>query len=201
MKQTNSKTSEQTAKPNLFTSAKKVEPKKESKSKIPSLPVTPELEQQLKDYTEAKEECKNWETKKNIAEGSIKEKARELFLEEYKKHGRNIGSFKLGAVTVSIQDRYTKMDENVAAIVKENFPDVVEEATEYLFNQEILKKYINEISEALQNAEGIPEQDLAALIEAKEVVTVKKGAIDTLATYGDKMADIFQAISPIISMR
>ena len=201
MKQNNSKTAETTTKANLFTSAKKAESTKESKGKIPSLPITPELEQQLKDYTEAKSENKNWEAKMKIAEGFIKEKARDLFLEEYTKHGRNIGSFKLGTVTVSVQDRYTKMEENVAAIVAENFPNVVDKTTEYLFNQDILKKYINEISEALQNAEGIPEEDLALLIEAKEVITVKKGTIDTLATYGERMTDLFQAISPIISMR
>lgn len=192
---------ETTQKANLFTSAKKVEPAKESKSKVPSLPVSPELELQLNAYTEAKAEFKNWETKKDIAEGFIKEKAKELYLAEYKKLGRNIGSFKLGSVTISIQDRYTKMDEIVAAVVADNFPKVVEKITEYLFNQEILKEYANEISEALQNAEGIPEEKLALLIQAKEVTAVKKGTIDTLASYGDKMNDLFQAISPIISMR
>ncbi len=200
MKQANSKITEQTAKPNLFATAKKVEPKKESKSKLPSLPITPELEQQLKDYTEAKAQFKNWEAKKGIAEGFIKDKAKELYLDEYKKHGRNIGSFKLGDVTVSIQDRYAKLEDDVAAIVTQNFPDVVEKKTEYLFNQEILEKHINVISEALQNAD-IPEADLSLLIEAKEVTSVKKGTIDTLATYGEKMNDVFQAISPIISMR
>lgn len=102
---------------------------------------------------------------------------------------------------VIYHDRYTKMDENVATIVAENFPNVVDKTTEYLFNQEILKEYINEISEALQNADGIPEEKLALLIEAKEVISVKKGTIDTLAGYGDKMNDLFQAISPIIAMR
>ena len=193
--------SDKTIKSNLFASAKKVETAKESKSKTPSLPVTAELEQHLKDYAEAKLQSKNWEAKKTIAEGIIKDKARELFLLEYKKNGRNIGSFKLGTVTVSIQDRYSKMDDNIAEIVAKNFPKVVEKTTEYLLNQEILQKYINEISEALQSATGIPEEDLALLIEAKEVIAVKKGTIDTLANYGDQMSDLFQAIAPIISMR
>lgn len=186
---------------NLFASAKKVETKKESKSKTPALPVTPELEEQLKEYSEAKAQNKNWEAKLKMAEGVIKEKARELYLKEYKKQGRNIGSFKLGDVTVSVQDRYTKIDDAMATVVKENFPDAIETNTEYVFNQEILQKYINEISDALQNAEGIPEADLASLIEVNEVASIKKGTIDTLATYGEKMDDLFQAISPIISMR
>ena len=193
--------SDKTTKTNLFASAKKVESAKESKSKVPSLAVTPELEQHLKDYAQAKIETKNWEAKKTMAEGIIKDKARELFLQEYKKQGRNIGSFKLGTVTVSIQDRYTKMDDNVAEIVAKNFPKVVEKTTEYLFNQEILKKYIDPISEALQSVTEIPEEDLVLLIEAKEVITVKKGTIDTLANYGEQMSDLFQAIAPIISMR
>lgn len=198
----NDNTTDTTTKPNLFASAKKTETKKEGKSKqLPSLAVTPELEQQLKDYTEAKSQNKSWEAKMKMAEGIIKERARDLFLEQYRKQGRNIGSFKLGEVTVSIQDRYTKMDDDIAEMVAQNFPDVIEKNTEYLFNQEILQKYINEISDALQNAEGIPEDEIALLIEAKEIINVKKGTIDTLANYGEKMSDLFQAIAPIISMR
>src|SRR5919108_5032290 len=105
-----------------------------------------------------------------MAEGVIKDKARDLFLKEYKKQGRNIGSFKLGDVTVSVQDRYIKMDDEIASVVEQNFPDAIEKTTEYLFNQEILKKYITEISDALQSADGIPVEDLATLIEVKEVV-------------------------------
>lgn len=199
MKQ-DSKTATKPAKPNLFASAKKVESKKESKSKLPSLPVNTELQKQLTDYIEAKTQHKNWEAKKGIAEGAIKGEATKLYLNEYRKQGRNIGSFKLGDVTVSVQDRYIKMSDDIAAIVTENFPDVVETKTEYLFDQDILAKYIEEISEALQSAD-IPEDDLALLIQSNETTSVKKGTIDTLATYGEKMDDLFQAISPIISMR
>ena len=191
--------SEKVAKPNLFSSAKKKE-KKETKSDTLSLPVTPELEKQLNDYTEAKAQFKTWEGKKKIAEGEIKSHAIELYLKECKAQKRHIGSFKLGPVTVSVQDRYTTLDENVAQALTKNFPDVIETSTEYSFDQVILKKYINEISEALQNA-GIPEQDLEALILSTEVTNVKKGAIDTLASYGEKMGDLFQAISPVISFR
>lgn len=190
-----------TNKANLFTSAKKAEVSKESKSKIASLPVTTELEQQLKDYTEAKKELKNWEAKLKMTEGIIKEKTRELYLVEYRRLKRNIGSFKLGPVTVSVQDRYTKMTDDVAEVVARNFPDVIEKSTEYLFNQEVLRKYIDPISEALQNAGSIPEEDLSLLIEAKDTITVKKGTIDTLANYGDQMADLFYAISPVVSIR
>lgn len=180
---------------------KKTAPAKEAKSKVVSLAISAELEQHIKTYINAKSECKNWEAQLKIEEGVIKEKARDLYLEEYKKDGRNIGSFKLGDVTVSVQDRYPKMTEDVAAIVAKNFPNIIEKRTEYLFNQDILQKYIEPISDALQNAEGIPEEDLAALIEASETINVKKGTIDTLAQYGDQMTDLFYAIAPIISMR
>ncbi|GEP97680.1 hypothetical protein [Chitinophaga cymbidii] len=193
--------SKTTVKENIFMSAKKAAPAKEAKSKVISLTISPELEQHVKAYVEAKSQCKNWEAKLSIEEGFIKEKARDLYLKEYRKQGRNIGSFKLADVTVSVQDRYTKMTDDVAAIVAKNFPDVIERNTEYAFNQEILRKYIEEISDALQSAEGIPEDDLAALIEAKDTVNVKKGTIDTLAQYGDQINDLFYAIAPIVSMR
>jgi len=188
-------------KTNLFQSAKKVEGPKDTKSKLPTLPTTTEIDQHLKDYSDAKAECKSWEGKLKMAEGAIKEYARDVYLKEYKRQGRNIGSFKLGSVTISIQDRYSKMEDNIAEVVVQRFPAVIEKSTEYLFNQDILRKYIDVISDALQNASGIPESDLALLIEAKEVVSVKKGTIDTLAGFGDEMGDLFEAIAPIISMR
>lgn len=193
--------SEQTTKKNLFTSAKKVESTKESKSKIHTIIAPPDLEPHLKDYKEAKEENKNWEGKKAIAEGIVKEKAKELYLTEYKKLRRHIGSFKLGPVTVSVQDRYSKLEGEAAIIVAANFPEAVETKTEYVFDQELLKKHADKISEALLNAEGIPEDDLVNLIKANEVTIVKPGTIETLSNYGDRMDDLFHAISPVISLR
>lgn len=87
---------------NLFALAKKAEPK-EPKSKIASLPVPEDIKKHLTDYKEAKEQHKKWEGKKKLAEGVIKERAIVLFLNECRRTGRNIGSFKLGEVTVSIQ--------------------------------------------------------------------------------------------------
>lgn len=93
------------------------------------------------------------------------------------------------------------MSEETAAQVLAQFPDILNVDTEYLFDQEILSKYIDPISEALSTASGIPEEELAALILAKEKSSVKKGTIDTIPTYGDKMVDVFNAISPIISLK
>lgn len=196
------KTKDVQTKTNLFMMAKKADTTKTtSKSKTPSLPVPSDLEPIINEYVHAKGEYKNWETKKELAEGQVKETARKLFLEEYKKQGRNIGSFKLGPVTISVQDRYTKVTEETASIIEDKFPDVILRKTTYLFNQEILEKYFEQISDALQSAEGIPEEDLMQLIQAKEEPSVKSGTIDTLATYGNQMEDLFQVISPIISMR
>lgn len=193
--------SQQATRPNLFSTAKKVETTKGNKSKMPSLAISEEMEKQLKEYQEASEQLKKAEAKKKIAEGYIKTQAVEIFLAEVKTQGRNIGSFKLGNITVIVQDRYTKMEDTVAEVVANKFPNVVERNTEYLFDQAILRKYIDAISDALQNAEGIPDNEKASLILAKEVITVKKGTIDTLPTYGDQMGDLFQAIAPIISLR
>lgn len=193
--------SQQTVKQNLFSTAKKVETSKSTKDKKPSLSISPELEKHLNDYKAASEELKKQEAKKKMAEGYIKTQAVEMFLAEVKIQGRNIGSFKLGNVTVSIQDRYTKMEDPVAEVVAEKFPDVLVKTTEYLFDQAILNKYINQISDALLNADGIPEDDKASLILLKETVSVKSGTIDTLPKYGEQMHDLFQAIAPVISLR
>lgn len=189
-------------KPNLFAAAKKAEPAPAAaKSKLPQLEITPDLQEHLELYSQAKMEMKNWEAKMTMSEGIIKERAKELFLAEYKKAGRNIGSFKLSNVTVSVQDRYTKLTPEITEVIEANFPAVIETTTTYTFNQTLLEKYMQQISDALTSA-NIPEEDIANLIVATETKTVKKGTIDTLATYGnDKIADLFQAIAPVVSMR
>jgi hypothetical protein len=191
--------SEKVAKPNLFSSAKKVD-KKESKTTKQSLDITPEINEILITYSEAKTQFKTWEGKKKIAEGALKPHAIELYLKACKSQKRHIGSFQLGDVLVMVQDRYGTIQEDVATVVEENFPGIIVRTTEYLFDQEVLAQYINEISESLQKS-GIPSADLEKLILAKEVISVKKGAIETLATYGDKMADLFNAISPVIAFK
>lgn len=189
-----------TSKPNLFAIAKKVDSKKENKSKILSLPVPKELQDHHDSYIDSKGKLEVLESKYQIAETAIKSKVPEIFLNEYRSQGRNIGSFKLGQITISVQDKYQKLSEDSGKTIMKSFPKVVNVETEYSFDQEILKKYINEISEALQNA-NIPEKDLLSLIVKKEVYQVKKGSIHTLINYKDKIEQVYGLISPIISMR
>ena len=189
-----------TAKPNLFTNAKKAESGKIKKSNILHLPVPEELEEHHKNYVETKEELETLESKYKIAETAIKAKVPEIFLDQYRKHKRCISSFKLGDIGVSVQDKYPKIGEEAGKLISESFPEVVEKDTEYKFNQEILKKHIDEISIALQKAK-IPEEDLQNLIESEEVYFVRKKTIQTLLNYGDDMDKLYRMISPIISMR
>jgi hypothetical protein len=189
-----------TVKPNLFTNAKKVESGKTKKSNILHLPVPEELEEHHDNYVESKLELETLESKYKIAETAIKAKVPEIFLDQYRKHKRCVRSFKLGDIGVSVQDKYPKIGEDAGKLISKSFPDTVEQETEYTFNQEILQKNIEAISDALQSAK-ISKEDLQNLIVKKEVYHVKKGTIQTLLNYGDKMDELYQFICPIISMR
>jgi len=189
-----------TVKSNLFTNAKKVESGKTKKSNILHLPVPEELEEHHNNYVETKVELETLESKYKIAETAIKAKVPEIFLNQFREHKRCIGSFKLGDIGVSVQDKYAQIGKDAGKLISKSFPDVVEQETEYSFNQKILKKNIEAISDALQTAK-ISKEDLQNLIESKEVYNVKKGTIQTLLNYGDKMEELYQLISPIISMR
>jgi hypothetical protein len=191
---------ETATKKNLFASAKKAEPTTASKSKTPALEVPVHLLPLIAQYKEAKDNLKNWEGKKEMAEGQLKTEASQIFMDECAKAKRNIGSFKLDGLTISVQDKYTKMTPDLKAIVQSHFPEVVETTTTYSFNQEILNKHIEKISEAL-SAAGLPDEDLENLIVANEETKVKKGTIDLLPQYGDNMSTLFMAISPVVSIR
>jgi hypothetical protein len=190
-----------TKKPNLFAAAKKQEPAKtESKSKTPSLAVPDDLLKVAEEYAQAKIQVKSWEGKMTMAEGILKSRSEQLYLEQVEKEKRHIGSFKVGTVTVSVKDQYKKLDDATADLLEAQFPDIIETTTTYGFDQTILAKYIAEISEALSNA-GLPDEDLEKLIVKTETRSVKKGTIESLPTYKEQMRDIFQAIAPLVSCR
>jgi hypothetical protein len=176
------------------------------KSDLPTIQVK-SLDGQVEEFCKIKGDIDDLEAQAKMLEGIIKETAKSQFMETYLSQKSNPGSFKLQGtaektVTVSVQDKYKSIDENAAAQISREFGDeMIEVSTEYSFNSEILERNFEAIGAALASAD-ISEDDMARLLSQKKVYAIKKGSIDRILISGKERAmELFQAISPIVSVR
>jgi len=76
--------------------------------------------------------------------------------------------------------RFKVMTADQAAYLRKiGYDWAIEEETTYSFNQRILKKHMDKISQLIQECEDIPEEDKDRLFTAKTKYLVKKTNIDT----------------------
>lgn len=188
----------------IFASAKTAAPKVESKVKS-KLIVPVALGDKIKDLLEKRNEIKILEAQVEMLEGDIKPAARDSFVSLYKKYNHKPDSFVLqsaGAnVLVIVQDKYLKVTETKEQMLQENgLGDLIEEKTVFSFNPDLLQKYEKQISDAISKIKSIPDEDKAALIEATVTKTVKKGTIETLATY-ENIETVFNIIEPVVQLK
>ena len=184
---------------NIFSTAKKVEKKKATDEKI-----SIGCELNLKRWNELKENISDLEAEQKMIEGEIKEFAREKFLELYQKQKSRPDSFHLendgGKCLVIMQDRYLSLtDEKIDSFdLSDSCADTVRE---YSFNADLLEKYSSVISDLIVNCPDIVDSDKGELIVCKEKKQIKKGLIDKLYSFGERMRDVFFFAEPIINLK
>jgi len=202
---------------NLFKNAKKATPKKATKKDKIDVVVNPSLgfsNQEVLDFHTKVTRFKKLsiEIDPLVAEfetikGEIKQIGKEQFINVFKENGVRPTSFTLSSsqgesIMIVSQDKYSNLSEESATEMKENFgDDTVEEATTYKFNNKMLEKYMDVLSDLIENSDKIADDDKAKLIEATTVYSVKKGLIDKLDNYGEKMEDLFETINPVFQVK
>lgn len=148
--------------------------------------------------------------KRAILDGEIREAGKDAMVKLYEEKGAFPGTLKIVAGERSFQfitsDKYLKVDKDRYAELVEMFgPEIAEENTRYFFNNAILEKYQDVISDMILKNKKIAAEDKAKLIESETTYTVKKGTISNLATMAKKYkADIqrmIEEVKPIFSVK
>lgn len=189
----------------LFAKAKQEAPKVSTTAKAAKQIIAVNVGDKIKDLLDKREQIKTLEADVAMLEGDLKPLAREKFLELYKKDKRKPESFVLqgGAakILVIVQDKYLKITEVKEQMLRENKLDaVIDEKTVYSFNTELLQKYEKPISDAISKIKAIPDEDKEKLIEATVEKSVKKGTIETLATFKN-IDQVFNLIEPVVQLK
>ena len=85
------------------------------------------------------------------------------------------------SVMVVVQDNYKSINEERASYLKETYgEDIVDESTEFKFNNEVLERNQEVISELIETCDKISDRDKETLIMGVTKYSVKKGLIDSI---------------------
>jgi hypothetical protein len=187
---------------NLFaaTTTKTAAPKKADKKVVSAH----ELGDKVKRFADLKNQIDALTGELKMIEGDIKGKGRELFVQEYKRERRTPENFKIQDQTGSsclfiVMDKYTAVDEEKAAILKD-FDGLLGENVVYKFNTELVEKYGSILSELILNCPDIADEDKGNLISGERTYSVNKGSIDRLLQFANP-EQVLELINPICALK
>lgn len=187
---------------NLFaaTTTKTAAPKKADKKVLSAH----ELGDKVKRFADLKNQIDALTGELKMIEGDIKGKGRELFVQEYKRERRTPDNFKIQDQTGSsclfiVMDKYTAVDEEKAAILKD-FDGLLGENVVYKFNTELVEKYGSVLSELILNCPDIADEDKGNLISGERTYSVSKGSIDRLLQFANP-EQVLELINPICALK
>lgn len=199
----------------IFSKVKKKSKKATKKTEHERVQVE-DIFETIQEIEELEKEMKSKKTKVDMLKSSVKEIAKEKFVELYKEKRKYPGTFMIESVNedgdiaqfmFSPTDKYIKLgdEDQVEEIKKKYGEDVVEENTTYFFNNKMLEKYMDAFEEFIENSPEIDDADREKIIEGKVDQKIKKGTIeDFYNIHLEKnidLTDIVEEINPIFTQK
>lgn len=98
-------------------------------------------------------------------------------------------------------DKYISINAERAETLREEFgEEIVEEKTNFSFDNEMIEKYGEVLSRLIEESGEIAEKDKEKIIKAVTTFSVAKGTIDMLKTYGD-VAEVMESVKPVVALK
>jgi hypothetical protein len=94
---------------------------------------------------------------------------------------------------LSHQDRAT-------ALIEKYGESIVEEKTTYSFDNDMIEKYGEVLSNLIELSNEIDEDDKAKIIKAVSVFSISKGTIDSMKQYGS-IPEIMDEVKPVVALK
>ncbi len=197
---------------NLFTKAKKTSVKESAKPKDDKVRVKvedPTFFDKVKMVETLQNQIKSAEAKVSMMTDEIKEVGKELWARTYEKMGKNPGSVMLeatkdgdvGQVMFLPMDKYITINADRADQLREQFgEDIVEENTTFAFDNDMIEKYGEVLSNLIEMSDEISEADKGKIIKAVTKFNVTKGTIDKFKNYGD-VFEVMEATKPVVALK
>ena len=194
-----------TEKKSLFGAAKTKAPAAKAKTDKESV-LVPEMEQKLKDLQEYRAQIADLEALVGGITDELKSVAWDKFIELYKRDGANPNTFLIkdgsGCIMVLPTDKYISIkDEERADKLEKAYGDIVTREEKFYFNSAVLERNMETINSLLMDSPDISDADKENLLQKEVKLSIKKGTIDNLLQYGDKMATVLSDIQPVMQLK
>jgi hypothetical protein len=139
----------------------------------------------------------------------IKDLSKEEWVRLYEKTGKNPGSIFVESIqddqTAQVMfvpsDKYITLNPDRAEVLIEKYgQDIVEEKTTFSFDNDMIEKYGEILSNLIMNSRDISEGDKERIIKATSTYSVAKGTIDKMKFYGP-INEIMDEVKPVIALK
>lgn len=196
---------------NLFAKAKKEavsKPKAKTDSKV-RVTVDGDMFNKIQQLEILNDRMKADKAKADIISDEVRDVAKTEWAKLYQKTGKNPGSIMIEAkdkldiaqVMFIPQDKYISINADRAESLREEFGDsIVEETTTFSFDETMIEKYGEVLSQLIEQSSDIDEADKDKIIKAVSKFTIAKGTIDVMKGFG-KINEVMDAIKPVVMLK
>ncbi len=198
---------------NLFAKAKKSAPAKTTKAKEQKVRLEvedPGFFDNVKKLEELQDTLKSAKAKADLISDELKGIAKEKWADLYQDTKRNPESVMIvqeneAGDTAQFMfvptDKYITINEERAEELKDQYgDDIVEEKTSFSFDDSMIEKYGEILSNLIEECDEIPEKDKEKIIKATTTYTVAKGTIDKFTQYGD-VYELIETVKPVVAIK
>jgi hypothetical protein len=196
---------------NLFAKAKKEavsKPTAKADSKV-RVTVDGDMFNKIQQLEILNDRMKADKAKADIISDEVRDVAKTEWAKLYQKTGKNPGSIMIEAkdkldiaqVMFIPQDKYISINADRAESLREEFGDsIVEETTTFSFDETMIEKYGEVLSQLIEQSSDIDEADKDKIIKAVSKFTIAKGTIDVMKGFG-KINEVMDAIKPVVMLK
>jgi hypothetical protein len=196
---------------NLFSKAKSTAPAKSAKKdeKVRINLNDPDFFNKISLLENLQDRMKSDKAQSDMLADEIKDLSKEEWVRLYEKNGKNPGSVFVESIvdgeTAQVMfvpsDKYITLNPDRAEVLIEKFgQDIVEEKTTFAFDNDMIEKYGEVLSNLIMNCDDISDDDKERIIKASTSYSVAKGTIDKMKSYGPVM-EIMDEVKPVIALK
>jgi hypothetical protein len=139
----------------------------------------------------------------------IKDLSKEEWVRLYEKTGKNPGSIFVESVvneqTAQVMfvpsDKYITVNADKAEVLVEKYgQDIIEEKTTFSFDNDMIEKYGEVLSNLIMSCDDISDSDKEKIIKASTAYSISKGTIDKMKFFGP-IGEIMEEVKPVVSLK
>ena len=197
---------------NLFSKAKKAAPAKTTKAKDQKVRIAIEdasFFDKVSKLEQLNDTMKSAKAKADMISDELRDLGKSEWAQLYEQTGKNPGSVMLEHVsnddTAQFMfvptDKYITINEDRAEELKDTYGDeIVEEKTTFSFDETMIEKYGEVLSELIENSDEIEDKDKEKIIKATTSYSVAKGTISKFKKYGE-VVEMMETVKPVIAIK